>query len=76
MPRNLILIKHSMPQIDATLPSNQWQLSAVGEKRCEALANALTTYAPFRLFSSKEPKAVATADAVARQLRIGGRQPA
>ena len=60
----LILIKHSLPQIDPTVPANQWQLSAEGHRRAQVLAQKLAQYSPDLIFSSVEPKSVETAQIV------------
>jgi broad specificity phosphatase PhoE len=57
----LILIKHSLPQIDPTVPANQWRLSEEGRVRARLLAQKLGQYSPDLIFSSVEPKAVETA---------------
>lgn len=58
---NLILIKHSQPEIVETLPARGWHLSEEGKVRAERLANRLISYQPESLFSSVEPKAIETA---------------
>ena len=64
----LILIKHSQPQIDPTIPANQWQLSAEGHRRAQVLAQKLAKYELDLIFSSVEPKAVETAQVVGNAL--------
>ncbi len=66
--RNLILVKHSPPEIIPTAPPNQWRLSDVGRARCELLANELKAYEPVAIVSSVEPKALETARIVASRL--------
>ena len=66
--RHLLLIKHSLPQIDESLPAKQWQLSETGRARCEPLARAVAAYAPDVVISSREPKARETAELLAGQL--------
>lgn len=60
MPK-LILVKHSLPAIDPSLPARQWRLSDDGRRRCAGLADALRAHLPAVLFSSEEPKAEETA---------------
>jgi broad specificity phosphatase PhoE len=67
MPK-LVLIKHSLPSIDANKPAATWQLSAEGVRRCYRLASCLTEFLPAVLISSAEPKARATADHLAKRL--------
>ncbi len=64
----LLLVKHSLPEVLPTIPASQWRLSPVGRVRCEALAERLASYVPDIVISSLEPKAVETAQLVARQM--------
>lgn len=66
----LILIKHSLPEIDPGLPAAEWHLSAEGRRRCQALAEKLASHSPQVLFSSREPKAEETARLVAQRLGL------
>lgn len=66
MPK-LILVKHSLPAIEPAQPSADWQLSAEGLRRCERLAALLAPYLPAALICSREPKARATATALAER---------
>jgi broad specificity phosphatase PhoE len=61
----LILIKHSKPEIKADVPAKFWDLSTEGRERAARLAERLTKYAPQRIMSSDEPKAIQTAQIVA-----------
>ncbi len=63
----LILIKHSLPQIEPLAPAEEWELGAEGLRRCAALADALAPHLPAALFSSREPKAQATAAALGQR---------
>jgi len=65
---NLILVKHSLPEIVPTLPASQWRLSASGQVRCKTLAERLESYLPDIVISSIEPKAVETAQIIARKM--------
>jgi broad specificity phosphatase PhoE len=65
---HLILIKHSLPEIDPGAPANEWRLSDEGKTRCSALADRLKAWSPQVLVASAEPKAVQTAELVARRL--------
>lgn len=69
MPR-LILIKHASPEVVPTVPSEQWRLSERGRASCGPLAEALRAHAPRVVVSSEEPKAVETAELVAKHLSI------
>ena len=70
MTRWLILVKHSLPTLEPGIPAHLWQLSPTGKQRCTGLAQQLSAYLPFRLYSSTEPKATQTAALVASQLHI------
>jgi broad specificity phosphatase PhoE len=63
--RSLILVKHSLPEIVPVVPAHQWHLSEKGRLQCIALAKRLTCHLPGCIVSSKEPKAVETAQLVA-----------
>ena len=62
----LILVKHSLPQIDPAVPAAQWLLSPEGQRRSHLLAQQLAAYQPARIFSSPEPKAHQTAQLIAQ----------
>jgi broad specificity phosphatase PhoE len=66
----LVLIKHSLPTIDANKPAASWQLSPEGVGRCHRLASCLAHFLPAVLVSSVEPKARATADRLAERLAL------
>lgn len=63
--RQIVLVKHALPVLDPARPAREWQLGAEGEARARSLALALQRFAPFRLVSSTEPKAMRTAEIVA-----------
>lgn len=67
---NLILIKHAMPEIIPAEPSKNWVLSEAGIDSCSALADSLSGYGIQQLFSSREIKAVQTAEIVGEQLGL------
>ncbi len=66
--KNLILVKHSLPEIIPTIPAKEWQLSESGQVRCDTLAQNLEIYLPDVIISSVEQKAVGTAQIIASQL--------
>lgn len=66
----LILVKHSLPTLDPAAPAESWLLAPEGLRRCRALAEQLRGYAPGQIVSSAEPKAQATASAVADALAM------
>ena len=64
----LILVKHSLPEIDPARPAREWRLSDEGRRRCPALAKRLAEHAPEVVVASLEPKATETGQIVARWL--------
>jgi broad specificity phosphatase PhoE len=73
----LILVRHSVPEVDRGRPASHWPLSTSGRERCAALARELARYRPAALVASEEPKARETARLVgarwgqAHQTRVG-----
>ncbi len=65
---HLILVKHSLPEIVPSIPAKEWKLSREGEARCKALVEKITFYSPNIVISSVEPKAIETAQIIARQM--------
>jgi len=70
MTKYLILVKHSVPQIEIELPAHAWRLSEEGQLRAHRLAEHLQSLEPEVIVSSSEPKANETADILARQLKL------
>ena len=68
--QNLILVRHSLPEIDPAVPGRLWHLSAEGERRCILLAERLADYGLVHVVASDEPKAVETAQIVADNLGV------
>jgi broad specificity phosphatase PhoE len=66
--RCLLLVRHSIPLVQPSVSSREWQLSPDGQKRCVALAHRLARYAPLHLVASAEAKAIETARLVAEQM--------
>lgn len=65
----LILVKHSLPQIEPEKPPAEWSLSEEGRQRCKKLADQVARYEqPGHIFSSTETKAKETAALVAESL--------
>jgi broad specificity phosphatase PhoE len=67
--RRLVLIRHSVPLIDAAVPAAEWHLSPHGVDRARQLARRLPCTAR-TIFTSREPKAVGTATAFAEMWRV------
>lgn len=61
----LILVKHSTPAINASVPAREWTLSAEGQARARRLAGLLSQHQPEVIVSSVEPKAQETAEILA-----------
>jgi broad specificity phosphatase PhoE len=59
--RKLILIRHSLPEIDPDVAPREWPLSDEGRRRCEKLARRLNLFSPDIFVSSVEAKAMETA---------------
>ena len=66
----LVLVRHSLTEMEADVPSAQWALSAEGRRRCHALARELVPYHLDRLFASSEPKAQETASLISQELDL------
>jgi len=65
--KNIILVKHSVPEIVSTVPAKEWKLSQSGQIRCVALAKILEPFLPDVIISSIEPKAIETAQIIAER---------
>jgi broad specificity phosphatase PhoE len=66
----LLLVRHSAPELDPSLPAEEWRLSHEGRRRCEELAERLARHEPRALLASTEPKARETAELVAPALGL------
>ena len=66
----LILVKHSLPEIEKDLPASQWKLSRQGKIRIKRLAEQLHRFQPQLIASSVEPKAKETAEILAGILQL------
>ena len=69
--RVVVLIRHSIPEVDPERPASEWSLSNEGIFNCEALASNLERFLPAVMFSSPETKAVQTAEHLGLNLGIG-----
>lgn len=70
MTKHLILVKHSVPEIQADRPASTWMLSEEGRLRAQHLAEDLKRFNPEVILSSQEPKARETAEILANQLQL------
>jgi broad specificity phosphatase PhoE len=69
-PVGLLLVRHSVPELDRSVPSEEWRLSEEGRRRCAPLAERLAQHEPRVLLASTEPKARETAELVAPTLGL------
>ena len=69
--RIVVLIRHSVPEVDPSRPAPEWSLSDEGIIRCETIATRLQSFLPAVVFSSPETKAVETARHIGLHLGIG-----
>jgi len=70
MKKYLILVKHSVPEMETDHPANTWKLSMEGQVRARRLAEELARFEPEVIASSNEPKAKETAEIVAHLLKL------
>ena len=68
--QTLILVKHSLPKIDPSVPAREWRLSEEGRRRARKLGDRLDRYNLDRVVSSAEPKAIETAGIAAGVLNV------
>ena len=66
----MLLVRHSAPELDPSVPSEEWRLSEEGRRRCGPLAEQLARHEPRVLLASTEPKARETAELVAPTLGL------
>ena len=69
--RTVVLIRHSVPEVDPDRPASEWSLSAEGVSRCETITSDLERFLPAVMFSSPETKAMETARHIGLHLGIG-----
>jgi broad specificity phosphatase PhoE len=65
-----VLVKHSQPILDASIPAREWRLGKVGEGQALQLAERLRPFLPFRLITSTEPKAYRTCEIISEVLGL------
>jgi len=70
MDGQLILIRHSLPEIVESVPAHAWELSDEGRVRVERLAEILEQYQLEIIGSSVEPKARETAEILCKTLGV------
>ena len=67
---NLILVRHSEPEIQPDKPASTWRLSESGRDKAMLLADELRGFSPASIWCSKEPKATETAQILADALNV------
>ena len=65
---DLILVRHSEPEIQPDKPASAWRLSERGRTKAKLLAEELYGFSPASIWCSKEPKAIETAQILAGAL--------
>lgn len=70
MTKYLILVKHSVPEIQVDRLASTWKLSEEGRFRAQHLAEHLKSFAPEVIATSNEPKATETAEILGSQLNL------
>lgn len=67
---HLILVRHSLPEIEAGIPAHAWELSNEGRARVVRLAETVKQYQLEVIGSSVEPKARETAEILCKILEV------
>ena len=67
---NLILVRHSEPEIEPDKPASTWRLSGRGHTRARQLAEELRRFSPASIWCSEEPKVIETAQILADTLNV------
>ena len=71
---HLILIRHSLSHQQPGISAHEWGLTDEGRQRCGTLAAQILSYNVRFVFSSFEPKAIQTAEAVVSALSLPNSQ--
>ena len=66
----LILVRHSLPEVDREKTAAEWRLSEEGRRRCRETAAELAVYRPEIVVTSQEPKAQETGEIIAGTLNL------
>jgi broad specificity phosphatase PhoE len=72
----VLLVRHSLPELDRARPAEEWRLSEEGRRRCGPLAARLREHGPTAILSSTEPKARETAELIGEELGLAVRESA
>ena len=67
---NLILVRHSEPEIQSDKPASIWRLSERGRDKAMLLVDELRGFSPASIWCSQEPKAIETAQILADALNV------
>lgn len=70
MTKYLVLVRHAQPEIVEAAPAREWRLSPQGRVHADYLAEELSRFQPEAIVSSDEPKAVETAEIIARRYQL------
>jgi broad specificity phosphatase PhoE len=68
--RRLLLIRHSIPEVDPDVPAPRWHLGERGRAAAAAFAERLRPYDVRHIATSREPKASETAEILADRLGV------
>ena len=68
--RKLFLVRHSLTVTDPNTATAEWHLSEEGCVRCALLADRLKSHVPVYIVTSRETKAIETAQIIAEQLGL------
>jgi broad specificity phosphatase PhoE len=66
----LILVRHSLPEVDPETAANEWRLSEEGRRRSREMAEQLAAHRPEIVVTSQEPKAQETGEIIAGVLNL------
>ena len=64
----ILLIRHSLSQLDLSEPAKLWPLSKEGRQRAASFASTVAHYQPVKIYHSSEAKARQTAEIIATHL--------
>ncbi|MFN6563490.1 MAG: histidine phosphatase family protein [Nostoc sp. ChiSLP01] len=68
--QRLILVRHSLPKKIEHIPAKEWRLSLEGQEGCHLLADKLADFQPGIIATSREPKAIETAQIIAQKFNM------
>lgn len=70
MMTSVIMVRHGQPEIDPSQPAADWPLSEAGREATRELALVIGRFAPGRIVTSPERKAMETGDEIAAVLNL------